>query len=96
MQSNETKPKSKSYKRELAVALLVWFAYVVETKDEGIIETLVWPVFTYSALAFGLQWYSPNGGMHKPNGPTQGFNQRSSQYTNREDEYSDLGSDKPY
>lgn len=55
--------KSKSYKRELAVVLLIWFAYLVETKSENLIEILVYPVFTYSAIAFGLQWYSPNGGM---------------------------------
>lgn len=55
----------KTYKRELAVALLIWFAYLVETKDENLIEILVWPVFTYSALAFGLNWYAPNGGMQQ-------------------------------
>lgn len=94
MQSKKPEGKGKSYKRELAVALLVWFAYIVETKDEGIIETLVWPVFTYSALAFGLQWYSPNGGMQRPSGPTHGRgNQRSGQYTGGEDKYPDLRSD---
>jgi hypothetical protein len=58
MQSKETKTdKSKTFKRELAIILLVWFAYIVETKDESLIEMLVWPVFTYSALAFGIDWY---------------------------------------
>lgn len=61
MQSKKPEGKGKSYKRELAVALLIWFAYIVETKDEGIIETLVWPVFTYSALAFGIDWYGKTG-----------------------------------
>lgn len=56
-----TKTDKKSYKRELAVVLLVWFAYLVETKSESLVELLVWPVFTYSALAFGLQWAAPNG-----------------------------------
>lgn len=89
--------KVKSYKRELAVALLVWFAYIVETKDENIIETLVWPVFTYSALAFGLQWYSPNGGMQQPPRPPHtGGNQYSSQRPSREDQYTDLGPDEGY
>lgn len=73
MQSNET-PKDqtgkKSYKRELAVVLLVWFAYLVETKDESLIEVLVWPVFTYSALAFGIDWYGKSNGMRgKPSQP---------------------------
>lgn len=66
MQSKEvsgTTPtsKKKSYKRELAVALLIWFGYLVETKDESLIEVLVWPVFTYSALAFGIDWYGKTG-----------------------------------
>lgn len=56
----------KTGKRELAVALLIWFAYLVETKDIGLVEVLVWPVFTYSALAFGIDWY----GKAKPKGIT--------------------------
>lgn len=53
----------KTYKRELAVALLVWLVYVVETKDASTIEILVWPVFTFAALAFGMDWFgkSANG-----------------------------------
>ena len=51
----------KTYKRELAVALLVWFFYIVETKEESLIEVIVWPVFTYSALAFGLDWFGKGG-----------------------------------
>lgn len=50
----------KTGKRELAVALLVWLVYVVETKDASTIEILVWPVFTFAALAFGLQWFGNN------------------------------------
>jgi hypothetical protein len=56
-----TATNKKSYKRELAIALLIWFAYLVETKDESLIEVLVWPVFTYSALAFGIDWYGKTG-----------------------------------
>jgi len=70
--TESTVASKKSYKRELAIALLIWFAYLVETKDESLIEVLVWPVFTYSALAFGLQWYSPNGGMQQPPRPPIG------------------------
>jgi hypothetical protein len=52
----------KTYKRELAVALLVWLVYVVETKDASTIEILVWPVFTFAALAFGLDWFGKSDG----------------------------------
>lgn len=47
----------KTYKRELAVVLLVWFMYIVEVKDVEVIQILVWPVFTFSALSFGLDWF---------------------------------------
>lgn len=78
--------RSKSYKRELAIVLLIWFAYLVETKSENLIEILVYPVFTYSAIAFGLQWYSPNGGMlRNTSQPTyRGRTERSSEYSGGE------------
>lgn len=44
----------KTFKREIAVALLLWLAYIVEVKDVEIIQILVWPVFTYVGAAFGL------------------------------------------
>lgn len=61
LKNQEGNYKSKSYKRELAIVLLIWFGYLVETKDESLIEVLVWPVFTYSALAFGIDWYGKTG-----------------------------------
>lgn len=82
--------KTKTYKREVAVALLVWFIYLVETKEANLIEILVWPVFTYSAIAFGLQWVSPNGGMQWPPETTYRRRpQRSSEHTDREGEFPD-------
>lgn len=51
----------KTYKRELAIAVMVWFMYVVEVKDANIVELLVWPVFTFAALAFGLDWFGKDG-----------------------------------
>jgi hypothetical protein len=44
----------KTFKREIALVLLVWLAYVVETKDVNVIEALVWPIFGFAAAAFGL------------------------------------------
>lgn len=70
MQSKEPKEKNKTWKRELAVVLLLWFAYLVETKDENLIKVLVWPVFTYSALAFGIDWYGKSNSLRQPPKPT--------------------------
>jgi len=44
----------KTYKTELAVALLVWLIYVVEVKDVTIVEVLVWPIFAFVGAAFGF------------------------------------------
>lgn len=79
---------TKTWKREVAIALLIWFAYVVESKDAEIIEIIVWPVFTYSALAFGLQWFAPNGGLQRTTGFTNwGRPQYRSEYPSGEREY---------
>lgn len=74
----------KTYKRELAVVLLVWLAYVVEVKDTALVEVLVWPVFAYVMAAFGFDQYAK---LQQPTiGPTNGGRtQRSSQRTGSED-----------
>lgn len=48
----------KTYKRELAVALLIWLMYVTEFKDASLVEVLVWPIFTYVMAAFGFDQYA--------------------------------------
>ena len=86
----------KTYKREIAVAPLVWLTYVVETKDASTIEILVWPVFTFAALAFGMDWFGKSAG-----GVWEGStissdgrgSKRSSQRTGGQGEFS--GSGKP-
>jgi hypothetical protein len=78
----------KTYKREIAVALLVWLAYVVEIKDVSLVEVLVWPIFTFAALAFGLDWFGKSSsGMQQPTNeaPNRGWTQRSSQHPSGED-----------
>lgn len=86
----------KTYKRELAVALLVWLVYVVETKDASTIEILVWPVFTFAALAFGMDWFGKSaGGVWEGSAisSNRGRTERSSQRTGGQGEFS--GSGKP-
>ena len=48
---------NKTYKREVAIALLLWLVYIVEVKDANIIEILVWPIFSFAAAAFGFDAY---------------------------------------
>lgn len=78
----------KTYKREIAVVLLVWLAYVVEMKDANIVEVLVWPVFTFVALAFGLDWWNKSGNgvqQSSPEAPNRGRTKRSSEHPSSED-----------
>lgn len=82
--------KKKSYKREVAVLLFIWLVYLVETKEPELVKILTFPIFTFGALSFGLQWYAPNGGLLKSSRPT---NRRGSQYSSQrpsgKDEYTD-------
>ena len=84
--------KGKTFKREVAIVLLVWFAYLVEAKDANLVEILVWPVFTYSALAFGIDWFGKSGGLYGSRSsqtPYRGRTQGSSQHTNRQEQQPD-------
>lgn len=75
---------SKTYKREVAVALLLWLMYVVEVKDATLVEILVWPIFSFAAAAFGFDAYGKlQQGTTKPS--DGGRAQRSSEYTGGED-----------
>lgn len=59
----------KTFKREVAVAILGGFAYVVYNGDYQMAEVLVWPTFTFAALAFGLDWWGKAGSIHRPFNP---------------------------
>ena len=57
----ETKsPQTKTLKREVATALLAGLGYVVYTGDVEMVKVLVWPVFSFAGLAFGMDWYGKN------------------------------------
>ena len=81
----------KTYKRELAVLLLLWLGYIVEVKDVAIIEILVWPVFSFAAAAFGFDQYAK---LQQATKPSVRRHQRSGQRTGGEDKYTDAGDDK--
>ena len=83
----------KTYKRELAIILLVWFIYLVETKDINIVEVTIWPVFSFVTAAFGFDAYGKlQQGSTKS--PHRWRSQRSGQRTGREDQQSDDWHDK--
>ena len=83
---------NKTYKREIALGLFVWLIYLVETKDASILEILVWPIFTFGALAFGMDWFGKSGGLQR-DGSSQSTNrgrsERSSEHPVGPTEYSD-------
>lgn len=81
----------KTYKRELAVLLILWLVYIVEVKDVQIIEILVWPVFSFAAAAFGFDQYSK---LQQTTRSSSRGHQRSSQRTGGQDKYPDIGDDK--
>ena len=78
----------KTYKRELAIILLVWFIYLVETKDINIVEVTIWPVFSFVTAAFGFDAYGKlQQGSTKP--PHGRGTERSSKRPSREDQLTD-------
>lgn len=82
----------KTFKREVAVALLVWLVYLTEMKDESLVEILVWPVFSFAAAAFGFDQYAKLQQNTKLS--HGGRPQRGSKYPVGKDKYPDLGDDK--
>jgi hypothetical protein len=48
----------KTYKREVATALLGFFCVIVWTGNVTMVETIMWPIFTFAGLAFGLDVYT--------------------------------------
>lgn len=81
----------KTLKREVAVVLLLWLAYVVEVKDESLVEILVWPVFSFAAAAFGFDQYAKLQQGKSSRSSYGRWSQRSSQYPGREDQHTDGG-----
>jgi len=51
--TEETKPK-KTWKREVAAALLIGLGYVVYTGDTEMVNVVVWPIMVFAGAAFGL------------------------------------------
>ena len=80
------KNPKRTFKREVAVGLLIFLGYVIETKGSEIVELLVWPTFTFVGLAFGLDWGHKQ--LYSDRVP-KGWDERSSEYSDREREHPD-------
>lgn len=77
--------KEKSYKREVAAALLIWLVYLVEIKDTAIVELLVWPIISFASAAFlGHEYSQLQQRLKSPRVSPVG-NQRSGQHPDWED-----------
>lgn len=53
--------QSKTFKREVAVVMLIFLGWVVSKEDVAMVEVLAWPIISFTAIAFGLEWGSKNG-----------------------------------
>jgi hypothetical protein len=85
--------KDKTYKREVALAILGGFGYVVFTNDVQMAEVLVWPTFTFAALSFGLDWWGKAGSVHRPFNPSGVQHSTSRSFDRRGSECSSEHSD---
>lgn len=95
-------PKPKTYKREVAFGLFLALGFLVFTDNVPMVEILVWPVFTFASLAYGLDWWGKGGSMHRPFSPSDRMHsgeypersfrrrsQRSGEYPSGEREHTD-------
>lgn len=82
---------AKTYKRELAVSLLIWLVYLVEVKDVTLVEVLVWPIFAFVGAAFGFDAYSKQLWDKSSESFDRRGTQRGSERTGRENQQSDSG-----
>jgi hypothetical protein len=48
------KIKDKTWKREVAIVLLLGLAYLVYTDDLEMVNELTWPILGFAAGAFGI------------------------------------------
>jgi hypothetical protein len=95
---------AKTFKREVAVAILLYLFYLGLFGREAIVEMLVWPFMLYVGAAFGMDWARSqlNENSSSPlsfftsrrvqsNGPTQEGTNDNLQRTDRQGKHSGIG-----
>ena len=48
--------KSKTYKREVAVGLVMWLIWLAEAGNIAALTVVAWPVFLFLGAAYGMEW----------------------------------------
>lgn len=82
--------ETKTYKREMALVVFIWLAYVTETKDVEILKVISYPAFLFISLAFGLDVYGKLRDRPEPSEFSGGRRYESGgEHTTGEDEQSD-------
>lgn len=46
----------KTYKRELAIVIVLFLFYLCIFGDPQVVEMVVWPFMLYVGAAFGMEW----------------------------------------
>lgn len=47
---------NKTWKREVSIVMFIFLGYVSLTQPIELVQILVWPIFSFGGLAFGLDW----------------------------------------
>lgn len=83
--------KKKTWGREIAFIILLWFFWIVETKDIEYVKILTLPVFTFVFSAYGLKRLTDDTGLfQRPTFTTnRGRPQHSGEYSGGQGEYTD-------
>jgi hypothetical protein len=54
----KTTLEKKTYKREVAIVLLLGLSHVIYQGDVEMVKVIIWPFVSFAAAAFGLDVYS--------------------------------------
>lgn len=61
----ELPKQHKTYKRELALVLILGVAYFAAKGDVDMVDSLTWPVLTFAAAAFGMDAFVKQAGIKR-------------------------------
>ena len=50
--------QNKTYKREVAVGLVIWLIWLAEAGNIAALTVVAWPVFLFLGAAYGMEWAS--------------------------------------
>ena len=53
--------KNKSFKREVASALVGMLMWVIYNGNVPMTEVIIWPILSFASIAFGMSWMDKSG-----------------------------------